>query len=117
MGQFSSKMTKGRPLQSIAIVIGPCWTNFCSHIYILNLWFPQDGAKCHTAEATLDDLRTVFEDNIIGRDLTPLDYYLYCAVKNKCYADKPETVGALKDNIREAMGELQLHTIDNVLKN
>ena len=30
---------------------------------------------------------------------------------------KPETVDALKDNIREAIGEIQLHTVDNVLKN
>ena len=34
--------------------------------------------------------------------LTPLDYYLWGAVKDKCYADKPETVDALKDNKREA---------------
>ena len=32
------------------------------------------------------------------------------------YDDKPETIDALKDNIREAIGEIQLHTIDNVLK-
>ena len=42
--------------------------------------------------------------------MTPLDYYLWSA-------DKPETIDALKDNIREAIGEIQLHTIDNVLKN
>ena len=46
-----------------------------------------------------------------------LDYYLWGAVKAKCYADKPETIDALKENIREAIGEIQLHTIDNVLKN
>ena len=28
-----------------------------------------------------------------------------------------ETIDALKDNTREAIGEVQLHTIDNVLKN
>ena len=28
-----------------------------------------------------------------------------------------ETIDALKDNIRKAIGEIQLHTIDNVLKN
>ena len=49
--------------------------------------------------------------------MTPLDYYLSSAVKDKCYADKPETIDALKDNIREAIGEIQLHTIDYVLKN
>ena len=50
-------------------------------------------------------------------NLTPLDYYLWGTVKDKCYADKPETINALKESIREAIGEIQLHTIDNVLKN
>ena len=30
LGRFSSKMSKERTFQSMAIVIGPCWTNFCS---------------------------------------------------------------------------------------
>ena len=42
---------------------------------------------------------------------------MWYAVKDKCYVDKPETIDALKDNIREAIGKIQLHTIDNVLKN
>ena len=49
--------------------------------------------------------------------MTSLDYYLWGAIKVKCYADKPETINALKDNIREEIGEIQLPTIDNVLKN
>ena len=86
-----------------------------------NIWFQQDAATCHTAEATFDVLRPVFENRIISRradgvwpprscDLIRLDYYL-------CYADKPEKIDPLKDNIREAIGEIQLHSIDNVLKN
>ena len=31
-----------------------------------NIWFQQDGATCHTAEATLDVLRPAFEDRIIS---------------------------------------------------
>ena len=50
-------------------------------------------------------------------DLTLLGYYMWGAVKDKCYAEEPETIGALKDNIRKAIGEIQQHTIDNVLKN
>ena len=91
----------------------PIWTNF-EEEDIGNIWFQQDGATCHTAEATIDILRSVFEDSIISCradvvwpnqscDLTPLDYYLWDAVKDKCYADKPETIDALKDNIREAI--------------
>ena len=93
-----------------------------------SIWFQQNGAECHTAEATLDVLRPAFEECIISSradvvwpppscDLTPLDYYLWDAVKNKYYAFKPVTINALKDNIREAIGEIQLHTIDNMLKN
>ena len=32
-----------------------------------NIWFQQDGATCHTDEATLDVLRSVFEDRIISQ--------------------------------------------------
>ena len=82
-----------------------------------NIWFQQDSATCHTAEATLDVLRPDFEDHIISRradgvwhprscDLTPLGYYLWGAIRDKYYADKPETIGALKDNICEAIGKI-----------
>ena len=29
---------------------------------IANIWFQQDGATCHTAEATVDVLRPIFAD-------------------------------------------------------
>ena len=32
-----------------------------------NIWFQQDGATCHTVEATLDVLHPGFEDRIISR--------------------------------------------------
>ena len=52
-----------------------------------NIWFQQDVATCHTAEAILDVSHPIFEDRVISRradvvwtprscDLTPLDYYL-----------------------------------------
>ena len=31
---------------------------------------------------------------------------IICAVKDKCYADKPETIDALKDHILEAIDEI-----------
>ena len=34
---------------------------------IAKIWFQQDAATCHTAEATLDVLRPVFEDHSISR--------------------------------------------------
>ena len=70
-----------------------------------NIWFQQDGATCHTAEATLDVLRPVFKDRNINRradvvwpprscNLTLLDFYMCRAVKDNCYVDKPETIDA-----------------------
>ncbi|GFV42247.1 uncharacterized protein TNCV_3164781 [Trichonephila clavipes] len=54
---------------------------------VLELWFQQDGATCHTARATIDLLKDTFGDRLISRfgpvnwpprscDLTPLDYFL-----------------------------------------
>ena len=64
-------------------------------------------------------MRPVFEDHVISHRA---DVYLgaaiwYWAIKDKWYGDNLKTVEVLKDNIREAIGEIQLHTIDNVLKN
>ena len=73
-----------------------------------NIWFQHDAIISRRADVACPSRSC---------DLTPLDYYLWGAVKDKCYADKPETIDALKDNIREAIGDIQLQTIDNVLKN
>ena len=115
----------------MAIVIGPCYTNFCSQ-KLKRMILATFGFNRTTLCATQPKLHSIFapffEDRIISRrpdaigpprccDLTPLDYYLWGAVKDKCYADKQETTAALKDNIREAIGEIQLPTNDNVLKN
>ena len=104
------------------------WRSLSGHverIFVHKNWkggySQHNGTICHTAEATFDVLRPVFEDCIFSHraDVVwpPLYYYLWGAVKDKCYADKPETIDALKFNISEAIGEIQLHTINNVLKN
>ena len=54
---------------------------------------------------------------LIRQIISFLDHYLWGDVKDKSYADKPETIDVSKDNICEAMGEIQLHTINNVFKN
>ena len=68
-----------------------------------NIWFQQDSATCHTAEATLVVVRPDFEERSISRrgdviwpphscDLIASDYYLWGGVKDKCYADKREKI-------------------------
>ncbi|GFU79293.1 uncharacterized protein TNCV_2138161 [Trichonephila clavipes] len=78
---------------------------------VQELWFQQDGATCHTARATINLLKDTFGDHLISRfgpvngpprcsDLTPLDYFLWGYVKSLVYADKPQTLDHLEDNIR-----------------
>ncbi|GFU99034.1 DUF4817 domain-containing protein [Trichonephila clavipes] len=78
---------------------------------VQELWFQQVGATCHTARATIDLLKDTFGDHLISRfgpvnwpprscDLTPLDYFLWDYVKSLVYADKPQTLDHLEDNIR-----------------
>ncbi|XP_012059065.1 PREDICTED: uncharacterized protein LOC105622255 [Atta cephalotes] len=92
-----------------------------------DIWFQQDGAPCHTANA-IDLLRTVFENRIISRnadvnwpprscDLTPLDYFLWGTVKDECYANQSETIQKLKHEIKVAIDEIRAHIVENILKN
>ena len=93
-----------------------------------DIWFQQDGATCHTANVTIDLLRTVFENSIFSRnfdvnwppqtcDFTPLDYFLWKAVKYKCYANQLETIEAWKHEIEVAIHGIEAQTIENVLQN
>ena len=81
--------------------------------YILkDTYFQQDNSRVHTANATLDFLRTKFNSNhIISKDLyparspdlTPPDFFLFGYIKSKVYANSPTTLEDLKANIRHEM--------------
>ena len=49
--------------------------------------------------------------------MSPLDYFLWGAIKDKCYAKHPETIEALKQEIVVAIHGNEAQTIGNVLKN
>ena len=49
--------------------------------------------------------------------LTPLDYFLWGAAKDKCYAKHPETIEALKHAIEVVNHGIEAQKIENVLKN
>ncbi|GFX55219.1 uncharacterized protein TNCV_1156761 [Trichonephila clavipes] len=85
---------------------------------VQELWFQQDGATCPTARATIDLLKDTFGDRLISRfgpvnwpprccDLTPLDYFLWGYVKSLVYADKPQTLDHLEDNIRRVIADIR----------
>ncbi|GFU19658.1 putative transposable element [Trichonephila clavipes] len=95
---------------------------------VQELWFQQDGATCHTARATIDLLKDMFGDRLISRfgpvnsplrscDLTPLDYFLWGYVKSLVYADKPQTLDHLKDNIRRVIADIRPQMLEKVIEN
>ncbi|GFV21073.1 uncharacterized protein TNCV_1568691 [Trichonephila clavipes] len=95
---------------------------------VQELWFQQDGATCHTARATIDLLKDTFGDCLISRfgpvnwpprscDLTPLDYFLWGYVKSLVYADKPQTLDHLEDNIRRVIADIRPQMLEKVIEN
>ncbi|GFV28045.1 putative transposase [Trichonephila clavipes] len=95
---------------------------------VQELWFQQDGATCHTARATIDLLKDTFADRLISRfgpvnwpprscDLTPLDYFLWGYVKSLVYADKPQTLDHLEDNIRRVIADIRPQMLEKVIEN
>ena len=70
MGHFSSKIDKERPSVTVngdryRSILNEFLFTKTEEEYINNIWFQQDGATCHTAEATLDVLRPIFKDRFI----------------------------------------------------
>ncbi|GFT24350.1 DUF4817 domain-containing protein [Trichonephila clavipes] len=95
---------------------------------VQELWFQQDGATCHTARATIDLLKDTFGDHLISRfgpvnwpprscDLTPRDYFLWGYVKSLVYADKPQTLDHLEDNIRHVIADIRPQMLEKVIEN
>ncbi|GFU67129.1 uncharacterized protein TNCV_3675431 [Trichonephila clavipes] len=91
-------------------------------------WFQQDGATRHTARTTIDLLKDTFGDRLISRfgpvnwpprscDLTPLDYFLWGYVKSLVYADKPQTLDHLEDNIRRVIADIRPQMLGKVIEN
>ncbi|GFX53072.1 heat shock 70kDa protein 8 [Trichonephila clavipes] len=95
---------------------------------VRELWFQQDGATCHTARATIDFLKDTFGDRLISRfgsvnwlprscDLNPLDFFLWGYVKSLVYADKPQTLDHLEDNIRRVIADIRPQMLEKVIEN
>ncbi|GFW34124.1 uncharacterized protein TNCV_288061 [Trichonephila clavipes] len=95
---------------------------------VQELWFQQDGATCHTARAAFDLLKDTFGDRLISRfgpvnwpprscDLTPLDYFLWGYVKSLVYADKPQTLDHLEDNICRVIADIRPQMLEKVIEN
>ncbi|GFW91879.1 uncharacterized protein TNCV_4080391 [Trichonephila clavipes] len=80
------------------------------------------------ARATIDLLKDTFGDGLISRfgpvnwpprscDLTPLDYFLWGYVKSLVYADKPQTLDPLENNIRRVIADIRPQIMEKVIEN
>ena len=76
-----------------------------------DVYLQQDGATYHTSGETIGLLREKFPGRVTSRngdykwpprscDLTPLDFFLWGYVKDKFYADAPQSFQELKEKIR-----------------
>ncbi|GFY18363.1 hypothetical protein TNCV_2395931 [Trichonephila clavipes] len=72
--------------------------------------------------------RHVWGDRLISRygpmnwpprscDLTPLDNFLWGYVKSLVYADKPQTLDHLEDNIRPVIADIRPQMLEKVIEN
>ena len=84
-------------------------------------YYQQDGAKCHTSNASMREIESFFQDRIISKNLWPLrspdlmsaDFFLWDLLKGKVYKNSPLTTQQLKDAIRQ---EIQAVNVDNLGK-
>ncbi|GFW61064.1 histone-lysine N-methyltransferase SETMAR [Trichonephila clavipes] len=77
---------------------------------------------------TLQSMKDTFGDRLISRfvpvnwpprscDFTPLDYFLWDYVKSLVYADKPQTLDHLEDNIRRVIADIRPQMLEKVIEN
>lgn len=93
-----------------------------------NAWFMQDGAPPHTAHATLDYLKVLFQTRLLALgtdhpwsphspDLNPLDFWLWGAAKDVVYKDRPVNLNDLKTKITEYIQQISPYLCKKVGNN
>ena len=79
-----------------------------------NGYFQQDGATCHTSNESMAEIESFFDDRFISKalwpprspDLSPPDIFLWGALKQKAYANKPRTIQELENNTRREIAAI-----------
>ena len=94
-------------------------------IPLRHVWFQQDGATCHTANATMAFLRQKFNGRLISRrgdvpwpprspDLSPCDFFLWGYLKERVYKDKSRTLDDLKEAITTEISRIPRDMLERV---
>lgn len=95
---------------------------------LVNMWFQQDGATCHTAKATMAILKSLFPGRLISKsgeigwpprspDLTAPDFFLWGYLKDIVYCNKPRTLMDLKQYIQSAILDISPDLCQKVMEN
>ena len=77
-------------------------------MYVDDVYFQQGTATCHLSGETIGLSRENFPGRVISQngdynwpprscDLTPLDFFLWDCVKDKVYADAPQSIQELEE--------------------
>ncbi|GFX35091.1 transposable element Tc3 transposase [Trichonephila clavipes] len=107
------------------------WSEANPHVYVETPLHPEKltvWCALWAARAKIDLLKDTFGDRLISRfgpvnwpprscDLTPLDYFLWGYVKSLVYADKPQTLDHLEDNIRRVIADIRPQMLEKVIEN
>ena len=89
-------------------------------------YYQQDGATCHTSNASMREIENFFfQDGIISKnlwphrspDLKPADFFLWSLLKGKVYKNTPRTIEQLKDAIRQETQAVNVDTLGKVFQN
>ena len=91
-------------------------------------WFQQDGATPHTSNESLEWLHQHFPGRLISRrcdpewsphspDLNPPDFFLWGYLKDRVYADNPQTISDLKAAITAAIQAIPRDACERVIEN
>lgn len=98
------------------------------------MWFMQDGARPHRTNRVFEVLEEHFGERILALgypeatgmgiawppyspDLNPCDSFLWGNIKDKVYANNPETIAELKTAIQEVIESIDVSTLQRVLQN
>ncbi|QQP36291.1 Transposable element Tc3 transposase [Caligus rogercresseyi] len=132
IGQFFFKDDRGRNVtvngERYRAMITDFFLPQLAELNLVNMWFQQDGATCHTARETMNMLKDEFGEQLISRNgpvswpprscnLTPLDYFLWGYVKSLVYVDKPNKIEALQDNITRVIRRIQPEMLEQMTQN
>lgn len=89
------------------------------------VWFQQDGATAHTSRISMRLLRETFPGRLISNrgdipwparspDLAPCDFFLWGYLKSIVYNNRPATLEALKNNIRDEIANIPVAMLERV---